>query len=55
MLVNPMDKFTIVYHVNNKRMDVDNAKRCWIWVKAIAAALGNHYPESKKRRLVYPS
>jgi len=51
VLVDPMDKFTIVYN----RVDVDNAKSDQDWVKAIAAALGNHYPERMKRCLVYPS
>ena len=46
-----MDKFCIIYD----RHDCDRAKSDTPWVKAIAKALGDQYPESMKRCIVYPS
>jgi hypothetical protein len=46
-----MDKFCIIYD----RYDVDRAKSDTPWVKAIAKALGDQYPESMKKCIVYPS
>ena len=46
-----MDKFTIIYNrVGNEKTQGDTE-----WVKAIADALQNQYPERMKRCLVYPT
>jgi len=51
VLKDPMDKFCIIYD----RDDVDKVKSDTDWTKAIAKALGDQYPESMKRCIVYPS